>query len=79
MEATGLGQNGGDWELRKEFDTETRSLLHWDILVEQPNSVLTGRTLDEIARNAPPFPPAQSKIGRCHPYQRFLFPDDLGP
>lgn len=67
------------WALSKEPDAEARSLLKGDILVEQHNSVLTGRTLDEIARNLPPFPPSQSKIRRRHPQQRLLFSNDLKP
>lgn len=75
----GLRKKREHWELWKERDAEARSLLKGDILVEQPNSVLTHRTLDEIARNLPPFPPTQSKIRRRHPNQRFLFPNDLEP
>jgi bifunctional non-homologous end joining protein LigD len=54
------------WELRKALDVEARSLQKVDILTEQPRSVRTDRTLEEIAR---------PKLTR-DPSQRLLFLDD---
>ncbi len=67
------------WELRKALDVDARSLQEVDILTEQPRSVRTGRTLDEIARRMPPLIPGRSPRKRKQtrdPSQRLLFPDD---
>lgn len=48
------GENRKNWLLQKERDAEARPLSEMDILDEQPTSVLTGRTLGEIADNSPP-------------------------
>lgn len=45
------GVRGKNWMLIKEQDAEARSLSDMDIVVEMPKSVLTGRTLDEIAKD----------------------------
>src|SRR5262249_46855806 len=43
------GVKGKNWLLIKERDAEARSLSEMDIVVEMPESVLTGRTVDEVA------------------------------
>jgi DNA ligase D len=43
-----------NWLLIKERDIEVRPLAEYDVLEEEPNSVLTGRAVDE----PPPEPPA---------------------
>lgn len=45
----GSGVRGKDWLLRKEPDAEARPLSEMNIVREMPRSVLTGRTLDEVA------------------------------
>lgn len=70
------------WELRKALDVEARSLQEVDILSEQPRSVWTGRTLDEIDRRMPSLIPGRSPRKRKQtrdPSQRLLFLDDLRP
>ena len=73
--------NGEKWLLCKENDAEAKSLSEMDILVEEPASVLSGRTLDEIASDLPPFilgkPRRNSK--KPAPNQLPLFPDDVEP
>ncbi len=52
-----MGNRGGSkpqWLLIKAHDAKARSLSEGDILEEQPDSVLTGRTLDEIAAGKAP-------------------------
>jgi bifunctional non-homologous end joining protein LigD len=63
------------WQLTKALDAEARSLREVDILTKQPKSVWSGRNLDEIACDPPPFVPAKSRTQ--DPNQGFLFPDGL--
>lgn len=72
----------GEWLLTKKWDAEARSLAEMDILVEQPTSVLTGRTVDEIAAEPRRFVSVKklqrntrSKKNRSAPNQLFLFSD----
>lgn len=65
------------WLLSKENDTEAKSLSEMDILVEQPASVLSGRTLAEIARDPPPFVRGKSRRKKPPPNQPPLFLDDF--
>ena len=68
------------WELRKVLDAEARTLQEVDIVAEQFRSVLTRRTLDEIARNLPSLAPGRPPRKQTRdPAQRFLFPDDFRP
>ncbi|MGB3282837.1 MAG: DNA polymerase ligase N-terminal domain-containing protein, partial [Methylovirgula sp.] len=46
------GEKADNWLLIKANDAEARSAKDPDILEEQPNSVLTGRSLEEIAGDA---------------------------
>lgn len=72
-----------DWHLRKESDREAKPLSETDILVAKPLSVVTNRTLVEIASEPPLFIPAKSKRNskskKPAPNQLPLFPDDLEP
>lgn len=43
------GVRGKNWLLKKEEDAESRPLFERDIVAELPRSVLTERTLDEVA------------------------------
>lgn len=62
------------WELRKIFDAEARSLQEIDIVAEQFRSVLTRRTLDEIARNLPSLAPGRPPRKQTRdPSQLLLF------
>jgi bifunctional non-homologous end joining protein LigD len=66
------------WELRKVFDAEARSLSEFDVVVKQPNSVLTLRTMEEISLGLPSLMPGRRPNKNTRdPNQRPLFPDDL--
>lgn len=54
--------NREKWRLIKESDCEARSLSEMDILLEQPRSVLTGRSLAEVASDPLPFIPKKSGL-----------------
>ncbi len=74
-------QRQTNWELRKAFDVEARSLQETNIVAEQFRSVLTGRTLVEISRRMPSLIPTRSPRKRRQtrdPNQRLLFADDPG-
>lgn len=43
------GEQSQQWLLLKRSDAAARRLVDYDVLVEKPLSVLTGRTMDEIA------------------------------
>ncbi len=45
------GENRDNWLLIKQHDAAARTPKQRDILVEQPRSVKTGRTMDEIAQH----------------------------
>ncbi len=45
---------GDNWLLIKAKDDQARPLAKIDILVESPDSITTGRTLEQIAREQPP-------------------------
>lgn len=62
-----------EWRLTKALDIEARSLREFDVLAEQTRSVLTGRTLDEIALTP------RKRTRTPDPRQRSLFPDDRLP
>ena len=49
-----LPEDPNNWLLIKERDVEARPLADYDVLVEQPNSVVSGRSADE---QEPPPPP----------------------
>lgn len=50
-----------NWLLIKERDEEVRPLAEYDVLKEAPNSVITGMSVEELARKAPPLPRASPK------------------
>jgi bifunctional non-homologous end joining protein LigD len=58
------GEKHDNWLLIKSDDEEARGEGDPDILEEKPNSVKTGRTLDEIAEDAPGW---SSKTGKIDP------------
>jgi bifunctional non-homologous end joining protein LigD len=66
-----------EWLLRKEIDAEARSLSEIDILVAWPRSVLTGRTLAEIADEPPPFIPGKSRSRKPARSQRSFVSSQL--
>lgn len=43
------GEKGENWLLVKEHDDEVRPLAGYDVLDERPESVVTGKTVDEVA------------------------------
>ncbi len=70
------GQRQREWKLRKVLDAEARSLQEMNILIEQPRSVRTGRTLDEVARGVRPLIPGRLPRKQTRdPRQRILFLD----
>ena len=69
------GRDQEKWHLKKEDDTEAKSLSEMDILSAQPLSIATGRTLAEIASEPSHFAPRKSR--RDSDNQHSLFPDDL--
>lgn len=67
-----------NWELRKVFDMEARSLQETDIVAEQFRSVRTRRTIEEIRRGMPSLAPGRLPRKQTRdPNQRLLFSDDL--
>ncbi len=72
------------WDLIKDRDEEARSMWETDILLSQPRSVCTGRTLAEVAAGHPPYPEWQrtrmpsirSKGNPSASNQLCLFPHD---
>jgi bifunctional non-homologous end joining protein LigD len=77
------GAKREEWLLMKENDTEAKPLSEMDILIVQPASVLTGRTLEEIASEPPLWTPAKStrnaKSRKPAPNQLSRFPENLEP
>jgi DNA ligase D-like protein (predicted ligase)/DNA ligase D-like protein (predicted 3'-phosphoesterase) len=53
-----LPQDPTDWLLIKERDVEARPLADYDVLVEEPNSIITGRSVDE----EPPAPAPRKTV-----------------
>src|SRR5579863_7026453 len=49
-----------NWLLIKERDPAARPLAEYDVLVEAPNSVVTGRPVDEAPAPAKPLPPRKT-------------------
>ncbi len=73
------GDNQEKWLLHKDHDTEAKSLSEIDILAAQPLSVVSGRTLAEIA-SAPPSSVRSrrnSKSKNPAPHQPSLFPNNF--
>lgn len=60
------GEKRENWLLLKERDAEARPLWEMDLLDEKPASVLTGRTLGEIAGNLPPAKPSAKRATNTH-------------
>jgi bifunctional non-homologous end joining protein LigD len=56
------GEKRDNWLLIKQHDEAERSARDKDILDEQPLSVATGRSLDEIAEGAPKKPRKSAKV-----------------
>jgi bifunctional non-homologous end joining protein LigD len=81
--SSSLAKKREEWLLVKERDTEAKSLSDMDILVKEPASALTGRTLEQIASDPPLFIPVKStrssKSKKPAPNQLPLFPDDDEP
>jgi DNA ligase D len=50
-----------NWLLIKERDPDARPIADYDVLVEQPNSAITGRPVDEDAPPAPRRPAPKAK------------------
>ena len=69
------GMKREKWQLVKENDEEAKQLSEMDILIAQPLSIATGRTLAEIASGPPLFGPPKSR--RNSNSQLSLFPDNL--
>jgi bifunctional non-homologous end joining protein LigD len=64
------GVRGKDWLLKKERDAEAWPLSERNVVAEMPKSVLSGRTLEEVA--ADPGHVASLKKSRVHRNQRVL-------
>jgi bifunctional non-homologous end joining protein LigD len=45
------GEKGDNWLLIKERDAEARPLAQFDVLQAQPESALSGKTVEEVAKN----------------------------
>jgi bifunctional non-homologous end joining protein LigD len=72
------GETADNWLLIKGDDEAARPEAAPDILEEQPDSVKTGRTLDEIARDAPPKRTAKAGDGEGEPKPRKAADKALG-
>jgi bifunctional non-homologous end joining protein LigD len=69
------GDNREKWLLSKDHDTEAKSLSEMDVLVAEPLSIATGRSLPEIAAKSTRSPKSKKPDSKQPP----LFPDDLEP
>src|SRR4029077_18790825 len=47
------GEKADNWLLFKERDAEARPLAEFDVLQAQPESALSGQTVEEVAKNPP--------------------------
>jgi bifunctional non-homologous end joining protein LigD len=61
------GEKRDNWLLIKQHDEAARTEHQRDILVEQPRSVKTGRTLEEIAQHKRKTKPAKRKAAKRKP------------